>query len=383
MPRATAASNATLPTEATLRRLASLDAGEPAVVSLYLETDGRRRPRRSDYEARLKADLLRHAEPGRGASRNGRASVKADVARIEDYVLKEFERGSTRGLAIFACEMKGLWEVYRLPFVVADRVVVDRHPHVLRLEAALSMAESFATVLVNRERARIFTTRLGECVERKEVLDEVPGKHDQGGWSQARYQRHIEEIVHRHFHHVEEVLYALWKRERFDHLILAGPDEALPVFEKQLHSEVADRVVARTSLAINATKDRVREATLAVEEVLESQRAADAVSRVLEQFAAKRHAVVGVETTLLALQEGRVEVLVVSDRKPRPGHRCTNCNLLALTDGKCPACGADMFTVRDLAEEMVDEALRRRCRVITSMTEPLPDGVGGLLRFSW
>lgn len=381
MPRATAASNGNLPTQDALRRLASLDAGEPSVVSLYLETDGRRRPRRGDYEAALKTDLLHHADPGAGATREGRASVKADLARIQEYVLKEFDRSSTRGLAFFACQAKKLWEVYHLPFPVIDRVVVDRHPHVLRLESALAMAETFATVLVNRERARIFTTRLGECSERNEVTDEVPGRHEQGGWSQARYQRHIEEIVHRHLHHVVQALVALWKREKFDHLVIAGPDEILPPFEKQLPTELADRVVARTSLAINAAKDRVREATQAVEEVLETRRAADAVSRVLEEFAAKRHAVVGVERTLAALQEGRVDLLVVSDRKPRTGYRCTNCRLLALADGKCEACGGEMFAVRDLAEEMVDEALLRRCRVVTSMTEPLPEGVGGLLRF--
>lgn len=380
MPRATAASDSAQLTKDALRRLASFDAGEPAVVSLYLDTDGRHRPRRGDYEAPLKADLLRHADPGPGASRDARASVKGDLQRIHDYV-KAFDRSSTRGLAFFACHAKGLWEVYRLPFPVTDRVVVDRHPHVLRLESALSLAETFATVLVNRERARIFTTRLGVCIEHIGVLDEVPGKHDQGGWSQARYQRHIEEIVHRHLHHVVDVLYRLWKRERFDHLVLAGPEEVMPMFEKQLQSELADRIVARTSLAINASKERVREATLAVEEVLETRRAADAVSRVLEEFAGKRHGIVGIERTLLALQEGRVEMLIVSDRKPHAGYRCSNCRLLAVGDGKCPACGAEMFVVPDLAEEMVDEALRRRCRVITSMTEPLPEGVGALLRF--
>jgi hypothetical protein len=30
---------------------------------------------------------------------------------------------------------------------------------------------------------------------------------------------------------------------------------------------------------------------------------------------------------------------------------------------------------------MVDEALRRRCRVVTAETRPLPDGVGALLRY--
>ena len=31
-----------------------------------------------------------------------------------------------------------------------------------------------------------------------------PGKHDQGGWSQARYQRHIEHLVYDHLRHVAD-----------------------------------------------------------------------------------------------------------------------------------------------------------------------------------
>lgn len=379
MPRATAASNATLPTEDALRRLASIDAGEPAVVSLILDVDGRRYPRRGDYEVHL-ADLSRRIRHAGGLSREAKRSVDADLGRIGQFV-KGFERGSTRSLAFYACGMKGLWEVFRLPSSLIEGGVVDRHPHVLRLEAALARAESFATLLVNRERARLFVTQLGECSERKEVLDEVPGRHGQGGWSQARFSRHIEEIVHRHYKHVAEVVYGLFKREKFDHLILAGPDEVLATFEKGLHSSLAERISARLAMPMNASRDRVKEATLAVEEVLETERAADAVSRVLEEFAAKRGAVVGVERTLGALQGGRVEVLVVSDGKAREGFRCTGCGMLAVADGKCPTCGAEMAAVPDLAEEMVDEALRRRCRVVTSMTDPLPEGVGALLRF--
>ncbi len=41
------------------------------------------------------------------------------------------------------------------------------------------------------------------------VVDEtadVPGRHDQGGWSQARYERHIENIVDRHLREVADAL---------------------------------------------------------------------------------------------------------------------------------------------------------------------------------
>ena len=368
-----------VPTEQFLRDLASVDAGSGAVLTFLLDTDGRRFPRRGDYE-KPAADALRHADTGT-LGRDARAAIESDRTRILEYVSKEFERGATRGLAVFACEPLRLWEVFHLPIALRTRAVADRHPHVMRLEAVLAHAERYATALVSRDRARLFTTHLGRTEERSEILDDVPGRHGQGGWSQANYSRHIEQVAHRHFKHAAESLFGLSKREPFDRLILAGPDEAVASFEKGLHAGLGERVAARVSLPMNAGISRVAEAARAVDDVLEGERAAEIVVRVLEEFAAGRNAVVGVERTLAALHDGRVETLAIEAGEPREGYRCEHCRRLATSDGKCESCGASMLRVADLGEEMVDEALRGRCRVVAAETRPLPDGVGALLRF--
>ncbi|HVL90800.1 MAG TPA: Vms1/Ankzf1 family peptidyl-tRNA hydrolase [Actinomycetota bacterium] len=368
-----------IPTEQSLRALASMDAGDAAVVSFYLDTDGRRSPRRSDLE-RATADALRAVE-SQDLSRAARASVTADCARIREYVAKEFQRNSTRGLAVFASDAIDLWNVCHLPAPVRTRAVADRHPHVLRLEALVSRAERFATVLISRDKARLFTTFLGHTEERSGVLDDVPGKHGQGGWSQANYSRHIDEIAHRHSKHAAEVLFELSRKEPFDRLILAGPEEAAGTFEKDLHPWLAERVAGRISLPMTAGIARVAEAVREAEDRIEDERAAEAVARILEEFAAGRSAVVGLGKTLAALGEGRVETLAIADGEPRAGYRCDVCARLAATDGACGACGGAMLGVADLNEEIVDEALRKRCGVVAAQTRPLPDGIGALLRF--
>ena len=47
------------------------------------------------------------------------------------------------------------------------------------------------------------TASLDEIVDKTE---EAPGKHDQGGWSQARFQRHIEKLVGEHLRDVADAL---------------------------------------------------------------------------------------------------------------------------------------------------------------------------------
>ncbi len=62
---------------------------------------------------------------------------------------------------MFSASGLGLWEEVLLPRPVEDRAVVGSSPYVLPLEAAYETYESFCTVLVDREKARIFLSRMG------------------------------------------------------------------------------------------------------------------------------------------------------------------------------------------------------------------------------
>lgn len=369
-----------LPTELDLRALASFDAGDDAaVLTLYLDTDGRRLPRRTDVE-RVAADALRELRAER-LDRPVRDGVEADIIRIREYVERELDRSGVQGLAIFACHAKGLWNVHPLPASAGTRASLDRHPHVLRLESLVARAETFGTALVSRDKARFFLTRLGSTQETAGVVDDVPGQHAQGGWSQANFQRHVGEIAARHLRHVADELFALTRKTPIDHLVLAGPDDAVTIFEKSLHTYLQERIAGRISLKMSATLREVQEATRQVEDKLERERSSDAVVRVLEEFAAGRNAVVGMDATLQALLDGRVDVLAVQDGQSRAGFKCVSCSRLAVVSGDCPSCAGSLHPVADLHEEMVDEALAQRCRVVTDQTRPLPEGVGALLRF--
>ena len=83
--------------EDTVRELATVSGGGAPVVTCYLDVDGRRYPRRQDYEAQLD-HLVRRAK-----ERADSSSVGADLARIEEHVRGGFDRADTRGLALFSC----------------------------------------------------------------------------------------------------------------------------------------------------------------------------------------------------------------------------------------------------------------------------------------
>src|SRR5205823_1499547 len=134
--------------------------------------------------------------------RDAKRSVERDVDEIRSFVQDRFDRGDTRGLALFSCAAAGLWEDVALSRPVRNQAVVGPHPELLQLEKVLEVYESFCTVLVDSEKARIFLAELGRIEDHSDVVDDVPNRHDQGGWSQARYQRHVDEHRQKHLKHV-------------------------------------------------------------------------------------------------------------------------------------------------------------------------------------
>jgi peptide chain release factor subunit 1 len=371
-----------------IRSLAEWDTGGRPLTTLYLDVDGRRRPRRRDFVRRADDLVGEVCDDARSLGDEAHRSVCADAERIRSFVRDGFERrGPVRGLALFSCSGAGLWADVELSQPFRDGVRVGPRPHLLPLEAVLEMAETFCTVLVDRERARIFLSSLGEIEEVSRLLDDVPGQHDQGGWAQARLQRHIEDHVQRHLKHVAETLLRIQRSRPFDHLVLAGPEESVAEFERDLHDYARRRILGRISLPMTASAEDVLERILGLEAELERRREGRAVERLLSEAASGTgRAVTGMEETLVALEANRAELLVVAENLRAAGVRCERCGHRAPggPDRPCGSCGGPVVEVPDMVEEAVELALRARCRVESVADgERLAEvgGVGALLRF--
>lgn len=370
---------------AFLRKLAEWDPGDCPVTSLYLSVDGRLYPRKKDYELRLD-ELLRQvrAAAGEMQDRGVRRSVEADAARMSAFVRDELSRGRTRGLAMFSTHGAGLWEAVEVPRPFRNRAVVAQHPDLLPLEHVLEVYESFCTVLVDSTRARMFLAELGRIEERSDLDDEVPGRHDQGGWAQARYQRHIDDLRNKHLKHTAEVLFRFHRRRAFDHLILGGPEEVVVEFERELHDYLRRKVRATIAVPMTAGQDEVLERSLELEEEMERERERELVGRVLAEARAGRLAVGGLAPTLESLNASRVQVLAVAFDLRAPGGECPACGWLGPAAGPCGACGTSLSEVPDVVEAAVARAVRLGSRVETVTHDGLLDdlgGIGALLRF--
>ena len=73
-------------------------------------------------------------------------------------------------------------------------------------------SERWCVLLVNRRAARLFTGDGDALEETDRIEDDVHRQHDQGGWSQARYQRSVEKEKDDHLAHAAEIAFDLYKR---------------------------------------------------------------------------------------------------------------------------------------------------------------------------
>ncbi len=346
-------------TEDEIRRLAGFKGEEAPVTSCYLNVDGATHVRHQDVVRELDR-VLRIAR----ARLDGDPSVASDLERIEAHVRGGFDRSRTRGLAMFSCTAHGYWRIVELPVPVHSQVVVNHTPSVRQLEVVVDQHERFGLLLVDRQRVRMLVFELGELVESSGAFDELPrGDDDDHSYTKDHARDHVAARVQRHLRSAAALAFEVFQAQGFERLILSTPEDLAGEVESALHPYLRGRVVARCTIPLSASDDEVRRAALEVEADVERAKEAEAVALLRAGVGAGTGAVAGLEATLLALVERRVETLLVSSGYVEAGWRCGACGWIGKLGRSCPVCDKEMSQVEDVVEEAVEEALTQSCRV--------------------
>ena len=136
--------------------------------------------------------------------------------------------------------------------------MVDRRPCVEPLVRSGS-EERWCVLLVNRRFGRILAGTADGLEELDQIEDDVHRQHDQGGWSQKRFQRGIEQEKLNHLGNTLDVLFARFKRQPFDQLVVGAPDELAPQVEERLHPYLRQRLAGRIGVDVeNSSRRRGR-----------------------------------------------------------------------------------------------------------------------------
>jgi peptide chain release factor subunit 1 len=375
--------------EQAARRLVEHGPGH-TVISLYLDLDPERfatAPARASQIRSLIDEAAREVDRRSDLGHEDRTALREDLDRVRDYLLsREPPFQGARALALFCSSRDDLFEAVQLPRPVQARVVIDQSPYIEPMVAAVGQRR-WCVLLVSRRDARMLTGPADALEERRGFHDDVHGQHDQGGWSQLRYERSVEKEVDDHLRRVAELLDRSWRRQRFDRLALGGPPEIVPRLEGMLSDEVRARL-ARGRVEVDvasANPDQVEAALAPLAEEDDKRLESEALDRLRAGIGGSGRATGGAADTLRALSERRVETLLLAPDFDGRGQRCATCGLLTVdADGSCPADGGPLEDVEHLREAVVEAALAQDAEVM--IVRHHPDlgpfqGIGALLRF--
>jgi hypothetical protein len=363
-----------------IRDLAAFRPDEGVVTSCYLDVDGRRFPRRAEYEQELDR-LLRL---GRGRV-NGSSVNEEDLAAIERHVKSGLDRSTVRGVAMFSCVADGFWMAYELPVPVRSQLVVGHAPAVGQLEAALHHHEPIGVLLVDRQQARMLVFEMGELTDHAELVDELlRDVDDKDEKARGDGSARVEDHDRRHVRRATEAAFRVYQRHPFAHLLVGAPPALVGAVEEDLHPYLQERLRDRTSLPIGASVDTVREGAMAAEIEFERRREQGLLDELRGRLGRNDRAAAGLTDVLEALTDRRVERLLVSGGYHHEGWSCDACGALAEVGPTCARCDGALREEQDIVAVAVDAALAASCRVDVcdgSADLDVLGRIGALLRF--
>lgn len=295
---------------ATLDRLARMQPAPFPLVSLYLDARSDSRGK-DNYDAFVRKELRRRIESFELRSRE-RESFGKDVEIIERWLTTEV-RPSANGIAIFACSAANFFEALQLDAPIEKhRLTMGDRPHLYPLARIVDRYPRHAVVLADTNHARIHVFGRGRTIDREEVTSEKVSHTEAGGWSQLRYQRHVED---HYLHHAKDLVDRLGRvvaEDRAEYVFLAGDEVILPLLRSQLSKALAQRVVGVLHLDMRTPENEVMEAAALELRAHEAKEESERVERLRGEWRAGGLAVAGWKDVLGALSNGQANEVSIS-----------------------------------------------------------------------
>ncbi len=371
-----------------LKPLVEMQLPQPGVLSAYLDITPEQV---ATGQVRLKLKNMARSWQESITDKQERRAFDDELTRVENYLAYELKEPG-RSLVIFSSTPAALWQVYHVPVPIRTRVVWDERPYLRPLFTVMDEYERYGAVLVSREETRFFLFYMGEIAEYSFSLhDYVPNRHKRGGWAQARYQRHVDDHALHHFRSSAEIAARLAERDHWQRIVLMGTEENMARLKEFLPKAILERVAGEVPAHIADNINTIRDKVMALSQQIERQVEAKRVDAVMTAAEKGQNGVLGYADVLLAVQEGRVDLLVVPERLQHPGWECTRCgglvaDILSTPPKSCPYCGGPLKEVEDVVD-LAMQAVLDAGGTVEVLRGPMRDTflqegiIGALLRY--
>jgi peptide subunit release factor 1 (eRF1) len=336
--------------ENDLRELLAFQSSKP-VLSIYLNTD----PSLGNADT--------HKRQLRSMSKE--VNLSEDVEAIERFFNHEYN-WSGRGVAVFSCVPENFFRAFPLAVPVRNLIHISDRPSVRPLAALMDNYGGYGVVLVDKQGARLFSFHMGELREQEGVLGETVRrtKHGEGGSTmpgrrgEPTTTRTTDEVVDRNMKDTVDFAVRFFESNHVRRILVGGTEENVKQFCHLLPKSWHSLVMATFPMSMTASLNDVRGRAMELGVQAETEREKRLVGRVIDNAAKRSGGVVGLEDTLRALNEGRIQILVVSEGFRKNAYRCKGTGWITTNpDESCTGEG-DVETVYDVVDYAINQVMR-------------------------
>ncbi len=365
-------------TQEQFQVLLSYEPGEQKVLSLYLNTDSAQ----DSIEAmKLKAkNLLREAK-----------NLPKDVHAVETYLNHSFDWKSP-GLAVFSSRNGDFFAAYPTAVSFRNRLRLTPKPYLKPLGHLLDYYAHYGVVLADKVGARFFAYHLGELQESNGFMGEEIHKLKAGRGSSAIGRRggtggasREEENTRRNLREAASAAADFFNDHPIRRLFLGGTAENTAQFRDLLPKRLQSCLAGTFVIDMNAGEHDVRQETLRMLETANEAREKKLVNSLLGSAQASGGtAVLGLDDTLQAVSNRRVQTLLISDGFQQPGYVDYNSGFVVANLAKSPLTVEELTAVDDVIDSAFTLSLNQGAHVEVIRDDPdleKAGNIGALLRF--
>jgi peptide chain release factor subunit 1 len=320
-----------------LRTLATYRAVGPTAITCYLDLDPATVPTARDVQSHVTSllDAARRASEEISTDHDSTTQLRSDLERVESYLVTDFDRAGAHALALFVSGEDDRWSEVRLPAPVREAAHVGRTFVTAPLLEFAETDRELVVVAVGRDRGQIWRLRHGAFSALEDSSRDGQGQHDQGGWSQARYQRSRDREAVEHMRRVAEAISRHIRPGSGTLLVVACTRELRDAFQLFLDAHVKQVLIGFTEIEKQSDSEDLRPA---VEQLLEARldtERATLVAAWREELGQRSGLAAGTwDEVLSAAWDGRVGTLL-ADGRTAVAYECGSCGRGFLGPGRC------------------------------------------------
>jgi len=313
-------------------------------------------------------------------------SVLSDFDRILRWYGEELNPAECISSICFSTSGSNFWRTINFKKPLPQNIlVIQPYPYIRPYTMLFSHYRNYAVVLVDRTKARIFESRLGEFKQHFHIEDNAPEPVKVGGFKgrqERKVERNIHEGVIQHYKEVAQVTFDLFQKYKFHWIILGGRKEVLTEFSKYLHAYLTSRIAGQIEIEPMAPLSEV----LKKVEMTEEKARQNYENILLKNLLDKKpigQAVDGIQAVLDKIQANWVNTLIIQENYFTKGLFCRTCGYLSLKPREaCPTGCGKLERTNDLVEQIIHRALKQGVDIqfINSKMEKHA-GIAAILRF--